>query len=322
MVELDIRDLLENEFEGDNVRKEITYAKLEEDLYTDGILSMHPDTTYSTTEAAKIIGRSDSTIRNYFRTDLDEYIEAERHGKFYRLNYKSIFKLHMILLLIEKAGKSTSDISYFVGISPSVSVSNGKRTGRIINEEYSIDEYNNRLKQMEEVIKHFHYQLESNNNHLKYLTEKDKLSGLKEELDSIDSQLKNAELKIDQLQLKRQLLISEDKNYRLLDLSLRNTQQNKSSGFIGNLLSAFKGPEHIDVEKVILNAKNEVEKIDASSKYAVIDEEIAKIQEDIDRYRNEKVKIKEKYDQQKSITDNSLKMIERSTEVNEEEINS
>ncbi|MCM3441364.1 hypothetical protein AB3Z07_27790 (plasmid) [Metabacillus halosaccharovorans] len=310
MVELDIRELLEGEFEGDNVRKEITYAKLEEDLYTDGILSMHPDTTYSTTEAAKIIGRSDSTIRNYFRTDLDEYIEAERHGKFYRLNYKSIFKLHMILLLIEKAGKSTSDISYFVGISPSVSVSNGKRTGRVINEENSVDEYNNRLKQMEEVIKHFHYQIETNSNHLKYLTEKDKLSSIKEELDFLDSQLINAELRKDQLELKRQLVISEEKNYRLLDMSLRNTQQNKSSGFIGNLLSAFKGQEQVDVEKVILNAKNEAEKIDASAKSAGIEQEIQKIQQDIESIREKKVKIKEMYDQQKSITDNSLKMIE------------
>lgn len=326
MLKENIKDILEDEFKNDPVRKEITYANLDEDLFTNGIVEMHPDTTYSTTEAAKIIGRSDSTIRNYFRTDLVDYIEAERFGKFYRLNYKSIFKLHMILLLIEKGGKSTSDIAYFVGVLPSVSVSNGgKRSGRVINDDSSIEEYNNKLDQIEQVMKHFHLMLDQSNSHIKYLEQKEELNTIEKNLYNCNYGIDKLNLRIEQLKIEKKLKSTEEKNYRLLDLSLRNTQTKSNNGILGSFLSAFKGSDKVNVGEVIKSAREEVNNDNTHDKHLDIDQEINEIKESIKLKIEDRDKFKKLFEIQQKITNNTYKLMQSNTEDNlnliESEIN-
>ncbi len=118
-----MKEILINEFENDPIYRLALLNKLEDSIFTESILALHKDTTYSTVETGKIIDRSDSTIRNHFRSELVDYIAPEKFGKFYRLNYKSIFKLHLVFLLIDQAGKTTIDILSELGIEPGVTVS-------------------------------------------------------------------------------------------------------------------------------------------------------------------------------------------------------
>ncbi|MEH6906119.1 hypothetical protein V7008_10385, partial [Neobacillus drentensis] len=118
----DMETLLKQEFAKDPVYRLVMLEGLQESVFTPGILSMHKDISYSTVETGRIIVRSDSTIRNHFRSDLIEYIEPEKFGKFYRLNYKSVFRLHLIFLLMEKASKTTIDILAELGIKPAISM--------------------------------------------------------------------------------------------------------------------------------------------------------------------------------------------------------
>ncbi|KAA9014893.1 coiled-coil domain-containing protein [Niallia endozanthoxylica] len=123
MEELDMKEILIREFENDPIYRLALLNKLEDSIFTESILALHKDTTYSTVETGKIIDRADSTIRNHFRSELVDYIAPEKYGKFYRLNYKSVFKLHLIFLLMDKAGKTTIDFLSELGLEPGVTVS-------------------------------------------------------------------------------------------------------------------------------------------------------------------------------------------------------
>ncbi|MEU2316469.1 hypothetical protein, partial [Streptomyces albidoflavus] len=119
MEEINVKELLIENFKDDPIYKLCQISKLDDYLFDENILALHPATTYSTVETGKILGKNDSTIRNHFRSDLIEYIEPEKAGKYFRLNYKSIFRLHMIFLLMNKVGKTSVDILVEAGIHAS-----------------------------------------------------------------------------------------------------------------------------------------------------------------------------------------------------------
>ena len=122
MEEIDMKEVLISEFENDPIYRLALLNKLEDSIFTESILSLHKDTTYSTVDTGKIIDRSDSTIRNHFRSELLDYIAPEKYGKFYRLDYKSVFRLQLIFLLMDKSGKTTIDLLAELGIQPGISV--------------------------------------------------------------------------------------------------------------------------------------------------------------------------------------------------------
>ena len=117
-----MKEVLISEFKNDPIYRLALLNKLEDSIFTESILSLHKDTTYSTVDTGKIIDRSDSTIRNHFRSELLDYIAPEKYGKFYRLDYKSVFRLQLIFLLMDKLGKTTIDILAELGIQPGISV--------------------------------------------------------------------------------------------------------------------------------------------------------------------------------------------------------
>lgn len=120
-----MREAIEREFENDPIyRMCLIHEITEDELFPEPILSMHHETSYSTVDTGKILGRPDSTIRNHFRTDLLEYVAPERFGKYYRMDWKCVFRLHMIFWLMERRGKSTVDILVELGTEPAVAVTN------------------------------------------------------------------------------------------------------------------------------------------------------------------------------------------------------
>lgn len=176
-VKEEIKRKLIEEFKDDPIYKMVEFYGLVDELFTEGILGLNMDdkNTYSTTEAAKILDRPDSTIRNYFHTDLIEYIAPEKWGKFYRLDYRSIFKLRMIFVLVDKANKTSVDLLTTLGVSPSIVIGENelKRTNHFAQIELPPDLVDNLknisdfLNKQSEIFKLFTFQNELNELRLK-----------------------------------------------------------------------------------------------------------------------------------------------------------
>jgi hypothetical protein len=268
MENLDIRELLLKEFENDPIYRMAILNGFQDSLFTKGILSMHKEMTYSTVETGRIIERSDSTIRNHFRSDLIDYIQPEKFGKFYRLNYKSVFRLHMIFVLMEKAAKTTVDLLAELGMQPALSMGgNLKRVQRSENRELqewneTID-YNDRLTTLEKNIGLQGLML----NILKY--EKD--------LSDLERKIENKEASIEQIKSEAYMRYLEHKQSQLLTTSLRKTIQKPS--FFG----LFKKAEEVDIDQIAkeleTNLKQKMEH-EVEDKIKVHTEEIKKLEEE------------------------------------------
>ncbi|WP_078557277.1 hypothetical protein [Bacillus alkalicellulosilyticus] len=277
---MDIKDILEEEFEQDPVRKEIRINKLEEEIYTDRILDMHPDTTYSTVEAGEIIGRKDSTLRNYFRTELLDYIAPEKFGKYYRLNYKSVFKLHMILLLVEKANKTTADIAYFCGIKPLQSSGEFQRATR--THDSTQDELQTGASsQIEKEFAQLKQMMLIQNMSQIISEEKRRLLELQGAYREVVREKDTIDNRIEILKVKKEHSVVEEKYYKVLDQSLRQTTAGGGQETKWTLKNIFKGPDKKDppnVEKIIKDAMETAEQVTLSDKFSDIDDTIEQLE--------------------------------------------
>lgn len=301
---MEIKDLLENEFEDDVLYKTIIKAGLKKELFTKGILSMDTELVYSTVEAGKILGRPDSTIRNYFRTELIDYIEPERMGKFYRMNYKSAFRLHMILILIEKTSKNIADISYEIGLR--ALSSSDRHTIRVLdsNSEHrevsgvptNQTDLNDRLQAMEHNFKVLNSWIHVNQ-------EKELLKEYENRLLHCEKDIEGIQKDKTILKLEDRIIKSDEKYYKMLDQSLRRTQSNnsKNQGIIGNLFSAFKqerkSEEEIGlvVKEAAVSAEQAIEKLKVSQ----VDEKMALLNEKLAKKEREREELKEKIEEQR-----------------------
>jgi hypothetical protein len=239
MEDINIKEILLEQFEDDPLYRLAIRNDLEDNIFSDSILSsLHPGTTYSTVETGRMIDRSDSTIRNHFRTDLIEYIAPEKYGKFYRLDYKSVFRLHLIFLLNEKAGKNTIDLLAELGMQPGITVAgNVKRIGRSSNsselQEYN-DDYNNNFKlenRISELEEKFNLQ-SLMLNILKY--EKD--------ISDFERKINSEEAKIAEIKSNIRVKYLEDKQSLLLTNSLKNSLKPSLFGFL-------KKNDSVDIQK-------------------------------------------------------------------------
>lgn len=112
----ELKGIYQQNFYNDPVYRLVVDSKLDGYLCPESLLEIDLEKTYSTIEVGRMIGRKDSTIRNYFNTELVSYINPEKVGNLYRLDYINILKIHMISLLYERGGKNKSQISYELGI--------------------------------------------------------------------------------------------------------------------------------------------------------------------------------------------------------------
>ncbi|MGE8081341.1 hypothetical protein [Peribacillus loiseleuriae] len=238
MEDIDAENKIIQEFIDDPLYKMALFYKLEELIITDKLLSISFTSNYSTNEVGKIIDRADSTIRNHFRSDLINYIKPEKVGKYYRLDYKSIFKLHLIFLLMDNAGKTTLDLLVELGIEATSSPLEGKRLRKYqnaseekrINSEIENQDLSSKVDLLER----------------KYIFQEVLLNILKYEKDvsEFERRIDKQSNAIEAIKNEAYIKYLEEKQSRLLISSLDKSRQKPS------FLGIFKKQEEVDVEGI------------------------------------------------------------------------
>lgn len=270
---LDMKELLMKEFENDPIYRMAVLNGLEDSVFTMGIQSMHKDMTYSTVEAGRIIERSDSTIRNHFRSDLIEYIQPEKFGKFYRLNYKSVFRLHLIFVLMDKASKTSVDLLAELGMQPGVSM--GGNVKRVQRESTDLQEYSDQLQN------NYEERLSTMERNLGFQSKMLNILKYEKDISDIERKLERKEVEIDQIKTDAYMKYLEEKQTQLLSTSLKKSIQKPS------FLGLFKKPDIIDVEQINKNVETKLkEKMDQEIK-----EKINIARKEIETLQEEKRKV-------------------------------
>ncbi|AND43120.1 MULTISPECIES: hypothetical protein [Cytobacillus] len=273
MENLDMKELLMEEFENDPIYRMAVLNGLEDSVFTNGILSMHKDMTYSTVEAGRIIERSDSTIRNHFRSDLIEYIQPEKFGKYYRLNYKSVFRLHLIFILMDKASKTSVDLLAELGMQPGVSM--GGNVKRVQRESSDLQEYNDQLQN------NYEERLLTMERNLGFQSKMLNILKYEKDISDIERKLERKEVEIDQIKTDAYMKYLEEKQTQLLSTSLKKSVQ--KSSFLG----LFKKPDNIDVEQINKDVETKLkEKMDQEIK-----EKINIARKEVEALQEEKRKV-------------------------------
>lgn len=270
---LDMKELLMEEFENDPIFRMAVLNGLEDSVFTTGIQSMHKDMTYSTVEAGRIIERSDSTIRNHFRSDLIEYIQPEKFGKFYRLNYKSVFRLHLIFVLMDKASKTSVDLLAELGMQPGVSM--GGNVKRVQRESTDLQEYSDQLQN------NYEERLSTMERNLGFQSKMLNILKYEKDISDIERKLERKEVEIDQIKTDAYMKYLEEKQTQLLSTSLKKSIQKPS------FLGLFKKPDIIDVEQINKDVETKLkEKMDQEIK-----EKINIARKEIETLQEEKRKV-------------------------------
>lgn len=264
----EIKELLEQEFEKDPIYRMAILNGLKDSLFTDGILSMHEEMTYSTVEAGKIIERSDSTIRNHFRSDLIDYIQPEKFGKFYRLNYKSVFRLQLIFVLMERASKTSVDLLAELGMEPAIMMGgNHKRVPRNENKELKVyeeqDHLDDRITALEKSFSLQGVML----NILKY--EKD--------ISEIERKLENKVATIEQVKTETYMRYLEEKQAQMFAAALKKPAT--KSSFFG-LIKKTEDVDYTQVNQEIESKLKEKMKQETSEKIELCNVEIKELEEE------------------------------------------
>lgn len=271
MEEINMKELLIDIFKDDPIFKLCQISKLDDYLFDENILALHPETTYSTVETGKILGKNDSTIRNHFRSDLIEYIEPEKAGKYFRLNYKSIFRLHMIFLLMNKAGKTSMDILVEAGIHAS-QMYGGAGNGRINNKEdeslrvISNETPDDLLEKMEMIEKH-----------LKTQSIQMSMLAYEKKITDCDLQIQQNQHAIDLVKQEEYQHYLEEKQTRLLASALKKSYKKSMFGFV-------KRDENANIESI----SAEIEVALKEKREQVIKDKIKSYEERIGELKDEK----------------------------------
>jgi hypothetical protein len=244
---INMKELIDNQFMNDELKKRIElYDLLAEKLYPDFLNNLHPETTYSTTEVAAFLDKNDSTLRNYLRNEnLVKYIKPVRSGRYYRLNYESIFRLYMILLYLDQQGKSISDIEVILGYRSEMldyqsGLNNNTPTARITEEHMMLKKY-----------------LDYTNKKIELLEFENKIQERRREYDETLSEITSKQLEMNLLETQLSNLRLEKRNHQLLTLSLKRTIPQKS-GLLNNLFRK----QNVDIDSEINEAARQITEID------------------------------------------------------------
>ncbi|MFD1736239.1 hypothetical protein ACFSCX_06630 [Bacillus salitolerans] len=141
-----LKEKIREEFEGDvlheRVRKEFRGREdLEEILYPRNILEkIDIESMYSLTQAAEFFkDKQLYDLRNLInRHSLNEYLEVEKNGKMHRLDFRAIYRFHLVFILKDQANMQPYDIAELVGsrqLDPKqVTTSFTRNSNNVINE--------------------------------------------------------------------------------------------------------------------------------------------------------------------------------------------
>ncbi|WP_374193925.1 hypothetical protein [Alkalihalobacillus sp. BA299] len=238
-----MKELIDNQFINDDLKKHIElYDVLAEKLYPEFINKLHPETTYSTTEVASFLDKNDSTLRNYLRNEnLVKYIKPVRSGRYYRLNYESVFRLHMILLYLEQ-GKSIADIEVILGYRSEML-------------DYDTGQKSNSLKsspstEQQLMLKKY---LEYTNKKIELLEFENKIHAKRRDYDETLSEITTKQIELNLIETQISNLRLEKRNHQLLTLSLKRTIPQKS-GLLNNLFRK----QNVDIDNEINEATKQL----------------------------------------------------------------
>ena len=319
-----MKEVLISEFENDPIYRLALLNKLEDSIFTESILSLHKDTTYSTVETGKIIDRSDSTIRNHFRSELLDYIAPEKYGKFYRLDYKSVFRLQLIFLLMDKSGKTTIDLLAELGIQPGISITGNfkkiphrndnksfQKGNREINDILPVDtkllEFENKLNlqgimlnvlKYEKDISDIDRRISNSQSSINKTLVRSRIK-FEKEISEIEKDIAKKQAEITEAQSHSRMKFLEERQSLLIVNSLKNSL--KKSSFLGFL----KKNDAVNVQQ-LANEIDENLKVKFDN---VLQEKINKFNSDIETLNSKKIILENKLevlsDQFDSITLNN-----------------
>ncbi|ADC52370.1 hypothetical protein BpOF4_21874 (plasmid) [Alkalihalophilus pseudofirmus OF4] len=240
-------DIIETDFSEDPLKRQLElYDVTAEKLYPSFLNNLHPETTYSTTESAAYLQKNDSTLRNYLRNEnLMKYIQPVRSGRFYRLNYRSIYRLYLILMYLEQ-GKTISDIEVLLGYrSETVDYDP-------TNPTKGVNTLNNEM--LGQILK-------STNKRIHLLEQENKLSVQMREYDQLESQVSKKKMDLELIDHKISLSRVEVRNQQLLTHTLKKATKRPKSGFFQSL---FGKEEEVDVDELISDSLSQVENVSST----------------------------------------------------------
>lgn len=237
--ERSMKEILEYDFKDDPVYKLcLNKDDLKLDmLFSPAILGLSKKVVYSTVDAGKILQRNDSTIRNHFRTDIIKYIKPEKHGKYYRLDYKSVFRLHMVFVLMENTSSTSTDILIEAGLqqpepfadsSPTIRKKQGHKESGL--QSFDSTGYED-LAERVDILEHFSV----------VQTHRLNISEYEKQLTRLNQIVMENAHEIEKIKTAEHIKYLEDRQSRLLTASLNKTFEKK--GFFG-----FKKPDSLKVE--------------------------------------------------------------------------
>lgn len=259
----ELKDFLEEEFLDDPLMKQVKGHKLYDDLFENDLLeNLNVQTTYSLSQTAEMLGVKVYTLRNFLRRySLDEYIKPEKIGKLYRVDYRGVFKFHLIETLTEKAKKTPKDIANYLGTvqeSGFVSRREGPSKKDVINDT-NLSVNNQDLNRRLEIIERnmFLIKLEKQVDDYRFAYEQAKRSVI-----DWENRVALIGREIENLELQKLIMKQEKKTKDLIKESHKKIGgvNNNSTGFsLKNLFSKNKTTS-IDYDKEITEAITQIEK--------------------------------------------------------------
>lgn len=297
--------LINDKFKNDPLLEQIKISGLDNHLFPDRLIEqLNTNNTYSLSQAAEILEVKDHNLRNYLnRHYLDEYIQTERLGKLYRLDYKSIFKFHMIFILVNYGKRTPTDIASYVGTKAEVGNttirSNRERavndSNNISNELSNSNEFEKRLENIEKSILMMNWErmVEQAKNNLEISIRQ--VKDWENKVTLIGREIENLELrKLIEKQEKRTSELIKDSHKRI---GLIN---NKQATFSFKNLFMKPKIEEVDYDKVLSEAETNADKSVATYSYGKIDDKINALRSEINELQDQKQELIENKNQMES----------------------
>ena len=109
---MDIKNEIKKQFIEDKLFK---YLEIQgftvEQLFPDFLNLLNPEKVYSTFEVAKILNVTDNNLRYYMKVmRLVGYIKSFKAGRNYRFNYSQIYRMYLVVSILELPYHNTCDI--------------------------------------------------------------------------------------------------------------------------------------------------------------------------------------------------------------------
>lgn len=297
--------IINDKFNNDPLREQIKISGLDEYLFPDRLIEkLNTNNTYSLSQAAEILEVRDHNLRNYLnRHYLDEYIQTERLGKLYRLDYKCIFKFHMIFILVNHGKRTPTDIASYVGTKVEVgnaTLRNNREravndSNNLSNEFNNSNEYEKRLENIEKSILMMNWErmVEQARNNLE--TSIRKVKDWETKLTLIGREIEN-------LELRKQIEKQEKRTSELIKESHKRVGliNNKQASFSFKNLFIKPKIEEVDYDKVLNEAEIKADKSVAAYSYENIDEKINALRGEMAELQEKKTELIENKNQMES----------------------